>query len=62
MSKNQLIAGIVSLGVALVLFLLNINNYAFLAGSVHVSIYPAAFFALVGIVLIIRALMQRRTT
>jgi len=55
MKRKTIYAGIVSFGIAVVFALLNLTkietsfNQAFLA---NISIYPVAFFALLGLVLI----------
>lgn len=54
--KNTLIlAGISSLFVAAVLYGMDFTNYRYMISRVQVLIYPAAFFALLGLVLLLRA-------
>jgi len=55
MNKRQLIAGIVSLVVAAVFALLNFTQFETKFGETFlatIKIYPAAFFALLGLMLI----------
>jgi hypothetical protein len=55
MKKRQLISGVVSLGLALILTLLNFTKIETSFGETflaNVRIYPAAFFALLGGLLI----------
>jgi hypothetical protein len=54
--KTQLILGAISLVLAALLALLDITEIVGSAGRSHVTIYPAAFFALLGIVLVIRSI------
>lgn len=59
MNKKSLIAGLVSLGIAAVFVALNLTKIVTSVGDsflVNVIIYPAAFFAIVGVILIIRGL------
>ena len=53
--KTTLILGAISLVLAALLALLDINEIIGSAGRSSVTIYPAAFFALLGIVLAIRS-------
>ena len=50
MKNNQLTAGFSSLGFALVLYLLGYTDLNYSIGGTAVLIYPAAFFALLGLV------------
>ena len=50
MKNNQLTAGFSSLGLALVLYLLGYTDLNYSIGGTAVLIYPAAFFALLGLV------------
>jgi len=55
MNKRQFFAGIVSLVVAAVFALLNLTQYETKFGEsflANIKIYPAAFFALLGLMLI----------
>lgn len=52
--RKHYFAGIACLLVALVLFLSNIVEISFIANSSTVAIYPAAFFGLLGLLLIFR--------
>lgn len=59
MNKKSLFAGLVSLGIAAVFVVLNLTKIVTSLGEpflVNVIIYPAAFFALVGVILIFRGL------
>jgi hypothetical protein len=60
MNKISLIMGIHSLGVALILFLLELNVYKGVLGSINVSIYATWFFVLLGGLLILRSFFNRR--
>ena len=50
MKNSQLTAGFSSLGLALVLYLLDYTDLNTSIGGTSVLIYPAAFFALLGLV------------
>ena len=50
MKNNQLTAGLSSLGLALVLYLLGYTDISYSIGGTAVLIYPAAFFAILGLV------------
>lgn len=55
MNKRQLFSGVASLGLALILTLLNFTKIETSFGETflaRVSIYPAAFFAFLGMLLI----------
>jgi hypothetical protein len=55
MKKAQLFAGFSSLVLAAVLYLLGFTDINFIGGGTQVLVYPAAFFALAGLVLLFRA-------
>jgi len=61
MNKTPLILGIISLVVALVLYLLNLNVYEDVISGVKVSIYATWFFVLLGGLLILRFFLSRRS-
>ncbi len=61
MNKTPLILGIISLVVALVLYLLNLNVYEDVVSGVKVSIYATWFFVLLGGLLILRSFLSRRS-
>ena len=61
MNKTNLITGIASLVIAVVLFALGINAYGYELGNTTVRLYPSAFFALVAAVQIFRALVPKRS-
>ncbi len=52
MKKAQLILGIISLVLATLIFLLDADKIAFLAGSTNVTIYPAIVLTVLGVILI----------
>ena len=52
MNKNLMISGIVSLALAAVVYLVDLTKLSFAVGATSVRIYPAAFLALLGLVLI----------
>ena len=52
MNRNLLISGLASLVLAAVIYLVDLTKISFFAGATSVRIYPAAFFALLGLVLI----------
>jgi hypothetical protein len=54
MKKFQLIAGIVSLGLAIVLALLELIKIEGFFGNTAYTVYPAAAFCLMGLVLLYR--------
>lgn len=60
MNKINLVTGIVSLVIAVVLFAFGINAYGYEFGSTTVRLYPSAFFLLVAVVQIFRALVPKR--
>ena len=56
MKKTQLILGAIALVLAALLAFLDITEIVGSLGRSNVTIYPAAFFALLGIVLVIRSI------
>jgi hypothetical protein len=59
MNKNQFYAGIGSMGIAAVLYLLNLTFFETKFGETFlasIKLYPAAFFALLGLLLIFMGL------
>ena len=52
MKNAQLIAGLSSLVIAGVLYILGYANFDFMVRNTQVLVYPAAFFALAGLVLL----------
>lgn len=58
MRKTQLIAGIVSLVLAVTLAVLNLVKIEGSIGNGHYTIYPAVGFALLGLVLLFRAMFK----
>ena len=55
MKNTHTIAGFFSLVLAAVLYLLGFTEFNFIIRSNQVLVYPAAFFALAGLVLLFRA-------
>ena len=60
MKNTTILAGVISLVVAGLLFLFDITAYTWQIASSTVKVYPAAFFALLGVVLFFYALTQYR--
>ena len=58
MRKTQLITGIVALVLAVTLATLNLVKVEGFIGNGHYTIYPAAGFALLGLVLLFRAMFK----
>jgi len=61
-NKKSLILGIISLVVALVLYLLGLNVYKDVISGVNINIYATWFFILLGGLLILRFFLSRRST
>lgn len=61
MNKTNLVTGIISLVIAIVLFLLGANAYGYEVGNRTINLYPSAFFALVAAVQIFRAFVPKRS-
>ena len=59
MKKGLVISGAVSLTLAVVIFLMDLTKFEFLAGATNVKIYPAAFFGLLGLVLVVRGIWKQ---
>lgn len=59
MQKNLIYTGLASLVLAFIIYLVDLTRFSFFAGSTSVRIYPAAFFALLGLVLIFRAVWKQ---
>lgn len=59
MKKGLVISGAVSLALAVVIFLMDLTKFEFLAGATNVKIYPAAFFGLLGLVLVVRGIWKQ---
>ena len=52
MKNSLLVPGFSSLVVAALLYAVGYSNYNYVVGSVQVLIFPAAFFALLGLLLL----------
>jgi hypothetical protein len=61
MNKINLITGIISLVIAIVLFVFGANAYGYEIGRMTVHLYPSAFFLLVAAVQILRAFVPKRS-
>jgi hypothetical protein len=61
MQKNLIYAGLASLGLAVITYLVDLTRISFFVGSINVRIYLTAFFALLGLVLIFRAVWKQVT-
>ena len=62
MKRTLLITGFSSLVFAAGLFALGHSNHSFLVSGIQVQIFPAAFFALMGLLLLFRAVMPTLIT
>ena len=58
MQKTLLIAGFSALGLAVILYAHGYTNYIYEVGNGQALLYPAAFFALLGLVLLYRAALS----
>lgn len=61
MKKTRISLIVLSFGLALSLSLLDLSKFAYSVGELQVNIYPAAFFALLGAWLLIRAFTKKQT-
>lgn len=61
MNKTNLVTGIISLVIAIVLFVLGANTYGYEIGGMTINLYPSAFFTLVAAVQIFRAFVPKRS-
>ena len=61
MKKTQIPLIVLSFGLALSLYLLDLTKLVYSAGELNVNIYPAAFFALLGAWLLMRAFTKKQT-
>jgi len=61
MKKTRISLIVLSFGLALSLYLLDLSKFAYSVGELNVKIYPAAFFALLGAWLLIRAFTKKQT-
>jgi hypothetical protein len=61
MNKTNLVTGIISLVIAVVLFAFGINAYGYELGNTTVRLYPSAFFALAAAIQILRAFVPKRS-
>jgi hypothetical protein len=59
MKVSRVRLAVASLVLALGFLLLDIYDVNFMLGETRVAIYPVAFFALVGVVLLLRPLLNR---
>lgn len=59
MQKNLIYTGLASLVLAVIIYLVDLTRFSYFVGSTSVRIYPAAFFALLGLVLIFRAVWKQ---
>jgi len=62
MKNTLLVAGFSSLVVAVILYTLGYTNLDYVVSSTQVLIYPAAFFGLLGLVLLFWAVRYARKT
>jgi hypothetical protein len=61
MKKTNLVTGIISLVIAVILLVFGINAYGYEIGNTTVRLYPSAFFGLVAAVQLIRAFVPKRS-
>lgn len=57
MKRTLLITGLSSLVFAAGLYALGHSNHSYLVSGIQVQVFPAAFFALMGLLLLFRAVM-----
>ena len=62
MKKTQTLLIVLSFGLALMLYILDMTKFVHVADGTTIQIYPAAFFALIGLWLLIRAFTKIRTS
>jgi len=62
MKNTLLVAGFSSLVAAVILYTIGYTNLDYVTGSTQVLIYPAAFFGLLGLVLLFWAVRYARKT
>ena len=62
MQKTQLITGFLSLILAVISYALGYTNFIYEVGNGQALLYPAAFFALLGMVLLYRAVRSALRT
>jgi len=60
MKKTQTTLIILFFGLALVLYLLDLTKYVYTIGARTVQVYPATFFLLLGVWLLIRAFIKKQ--
>ena len=60
--KKLIALTVASFAVAITLYLFEATRYSFDVSGVNVRIYPAAFFGLLGLWLMIRAVLQKQTS
>ncbi len=61
MNKTNLVTGIISLAIAILLFVFGVNAYGYEIRGMTVHLYPSAFFTLVAAVQIFRAFIYKRS-
>ncbi len=61
MNKANLVTGIISLVIAIALFVFGVNAYGVEMGTTTINLYPSAFFALIGVVQVFRAFVYKRS-
>lgn len=62
MKKTQTTLISLSLGLALILYLFDLTRFVYVAVGRTIQIYPAAFFALLAVWLLIRAFTKKLTS
>jgi hypothetical protein len=56
--RKQLLVGLSALAIAAVLFTLGATKYAIMVGSGNATVYPAAFFGLLGVIQVYRSIRR----
>ncbi len=60
MKSSKWVVSVICLIIGVVLFVADFTKFVFSIGKIDVSIYPAAFFTLVGVTLGIRTLLKNK--
>ena len=61
MNKTNLVTGIISFIIAILLYVFGANAYGVEMGNTTINLYPSAFFALIGVVQVFRAFVYKRS-
>lgn len=60
MNKNKWFISVICLSVGAVLFMMNWTKFHFPVGTLNMDIYPAAFFTLLGGILVLSDLLNKK--